>query len=208
METVASHLALGVSLGFAAGVSPGPLLALTIASALERGLGAGLRVAVAPLLTDAPIIALAVLVAGSLPPALLRALGLAGGLFVVYLGIDSIRRARGARLAAAAREPARRDLVRGAMVNLLSPHPWLFWVTVGGPLVVTGWQRGAWPAAAFLAGFFALLVGCKAAAAWLAVRGRRHLRGDWYGRVLALTGAVLVALGLLLAWRALAPAAG
>ena len=35
---------MGLGLGLAAGISPGPLLALLISSTLERGFGAGLRV--------------------------------------------------------------------------------------------------------------------------------------------------------------------
>ena len=33
------------------------------------------------------------------------------------------------------------DLRRSALVNALSPHPWLFWITVGGPLLVDGISR-------------------------------------------------------------------
>ncbi len=53
---------IGLGLGLAAGVSPGPLLTLVVSSTLARGFGAGLRVALAPVLTDAPIIVLAILV--------------------------------------------------------------------------------------------------------------------------------------------------
>jgi len=46
---------MGLGLGLAAGASPGPLLTLVVSSTLARGFGAGLRVALAPVLTDAPI---------------------------------------------------------------------------------------------------------------------------------------------------------
>ena len=49
-------LVVALTLGLAAGVSPGPLLALVVSATLERGFGAGLRVASAPLVTDLPII--------------------------------------------------------------------------------------------------------------------------------------------------------
>ncbi|MEL7059947.1 MAG: hypothetical protein AAGN46_07975, partial [Acidobacteriota bacterium] len=53
-------LALGLGFGTAAGLSPGPLMTLVVATALDRGAAAGARVAMAPLITDAPVIVLAV----------------------------------------------------------------------------------------------------------------------------------------------------
>ena len=65
-----TYLLTGLTLGFAAGISPGPLMTLVITRTLERGLGAGLRVAVAPLLTDLPIIAASLIFFAALPSAL------------------------------------------------------------------------------------------------------------------------------------------
>ena len=75
-------LLLGLSLGLGAGLAPGPLLALVIRSTLQDGMAAGIRVALSPLVTDVPIIVLAVLLAASLPDEALGALGIVGGGFV------------------------------------------------------------------------------------------------------------------------------
>jgi len=58
---------LGLSLGLGAGLAPGPLLALVIRSTLQDGAAAGVRVAFSPLVTDVPIIAIALLLAGPCP---------------------------------------------------------------------------------------------------------------------------------------------
>ena len=89
---------LGLSLGFSAGLSPGPLLSLVIRTSLERGFWAGARVALAPLVTDAPIIALCLLMVNSLPSSVAALLGLVGGGFVIYLGLEGIKAARQADL--------------------------------------------------------------------------------------------------------------
>ena len=47
----------GVFLGLAAGFAPGPLLTLVITETLQHNLRSGIRVALAPILTDAPIVA-------------------------------------------------------------------------------------------------------------------------------------------------------
>ena len=65
-----TFLITGLTLGFAAVISPGPLMTLVITRTLERGLGAGLRVAIAPLLTDLPIIVVSMIFFVTLPQAL------------------------------------------------------------------------------------------------------------------------------------------
>ena len=117
------ELLLGIALGLGAGISPGPLLGLVLTSTLKRGFGAGVRVALAPLLTDAPIVLLSLFVLESLPAPAVRALGVAGGAYVIYLGIQALRGARKAELSAARNASSRRDILRGALVNALSPHP-------------------------------------------------------------------------------------
>src|SRR6266567_4411740 len=83
-------LLLGISYGFTAGISPGPLLGLVITQTLQRGWRAGGMVALAPLLSDLPIVLLTILVLSHLPSAVLSWLGIIGGLFVIYLGGDTI----------------------------------------------------------------------------------------------------------------------
>jgi threonine/homoserine/homoserine lactone efflux protein len=190
------YLGLGLTMGLSAGISPGPLLALVITATLRSGLGGGLRVALAPLLTDAPIIALSVLFAGLLPRVVLCWVGVAGGLVVIWMGVEILRSARDARLPGAqgpVAEPGR-ELWRGVAVNALNPHPYLFWATIGGPALIQGWHVSGWHALAFLAPFYGLLVGSKMALAWAVSRRAGGLSATWYRRLL--TGCSLLLLGL------------
>jgi len=59
-------LASGVLLGWSAGLSPGPLLALLLAQTLRHGPREGCKIALTPLVTDAPIIVVALVVAAKL----------------------------------------------------------------------------------------------------------------------------------------------
>jgi threonine/homoserine/homoserine lactone efflux protein len=200
-----TYLGLGLSLGLSAGLSPGPLLALLVASSLRSGLAGGLRVALAPLLTDLPIIALAVLLVDRMPHGALRWLGAIGGLVVAWMAIETLRSARGSSLpvgAAPAGDP-RRELWRGVLVNATNPHPYLFWATVGAPILVKGWRTSPWLALAFLVPFYTLLVGSKVSIAWLVSRGAGGLSENWYRRILAGSGVLmLVMAGVLIrqAW--------
>jgi threonine/homoserine/homoserine lactone efflux protein len=200
-------LLLGLSYGFAAGVSPRPTTGLIIAQTLRRGWRAGNLVALAPLFTDLPIILVAVLLIGQLPRGAFGWLGIAGGLFVLYLAVETIRTARVAGATLVAVGPAtvaERPLAalwHGIATNALNPHPYLFWGTVGAQLILRGFERGgAGAVAAFLIGFYALLVGVKLLLALMVNYGRNWLRGPAYGRVIVASGVLLVGLGLLLTW--------
>lgn len=195
------YLLLGLSLGLAAGISPGPLLTLVVTSTLERGFGAGLLVALAPILTDTPIILLALLVLGELPGTALAAITIAGGLFVIWIGVKTVlEAARGLPPDEEAR-PGATDLRRGMLVNILSPHPWIFWATVGGPILLEAWRRQPLYGVAYLAAFYLTIVGSKVAIALLTARGRRLLAGRGYAVTLATAGVILIALGLLLVYQ-------
>lgn len=184
-------LALGLSLGLGAGLAPGPLLVLVVGATLCGGFAAGARVAAAPLLSDAPIVALCVLVLRELPEDALAALSLAGAVVVGRLALEALREPDDAPAG-----PPRGELRRAVVVNALSPHPWLFWLTAGGPLLVDAGDRSVALAVAFLAGFYATLVGAKVALAGLATAGRE--------RVNRRRGAVRIASAVLLSAGAVA----
>ena len=195
---------MGLSLGLVAGVSPGPLLTLVITSTLQRGFGAGFRVALAPLLTDIPIVLLALLVLRDLSPSWLALVTASGGCVVIYLGIDTLRSPLPGPIDDPETGGSSKDLWRGAVVNLLNPHPWIFWVTVQGPLLIQGWRRAPVIGAAFVFAFYAAIVGSKISIAWLVSKGRRNLDERWYRRVLTGCGLLLIGMGVFLLWQALA----
>lgn len=192
---------LGGGLGLAAGLSPGPLSTLLVAVAIERGFRAGLRVAMAPLLTDAPIVALSLLVLKDLPEAFLGGLTLMGGLFVGYLGVQGVRRGDAVPPSEEVSSTAAMDLWQGAVVNFLNPHPWVFWMSVGAPTLVSGWRQNPSDAIGYMAGFYGCIVGSKIVLAWTAARGGQTLRGPWFARTLKLCGILLLFLGALFCYR-------
>ena len=193
------YLATGVVLGLAAGFAPGPLLALVLAQSIRFGTREGLKVAAAPLLTDLPIVILAtalVAAAAGTAGGLLGAISLAGAAFVAYLGIESIRTTG---VQAGRPDEAPRSWTRGALVNALSPHPYIFWITVGAPMLIRAWADGPLAAAAFLVGFYACLVGAKMLLAVIAGRSGGRLRGGAYRAVMVVLGALLLLFAVRLA---------
>ena len=208
-------LLLGLTLGLSAGLSPGPLMTLVITTSLQSGFWHGLRIAAAPFVTDLPIILLSLFVLHLLPAWSLAIIGLAGSAYVIYLGWETMRSARYADLAAmagraesvASPNQSWRSLRRGAVVNALNPHPYLFWATVGGPTLIAAFNQSVLHGALFLLGFYATLVGAKVAVAGLVHSQSHRLSNTGYRRILSLLGALLIALGFWLGWQALQLAA-
>ena len=95
---------------------------------------------------------------------------------------------------------APRSLARGALVNALSPHPWLTWLAIGAPTLLAAWATGG-PAAAgaFLVGFYGCLIGSKIGVAAVVSRARGHVVGRGYTLAMRVLGLLLAvfAIGLL-----------
>ena len=104
--------------------------------------------------------------------------------------------------AAAPAEGRGGSFLRAVLVNATGPGPWIFWSTVCGPILAEAWRAGAPRALAFLLGFYALLVGGKAAL--VAAFGLAGRIGPRTARGLGLaSAAVMAAMGALQLWRGL-----
>lgn len=195
-----TYLLLGLTLGFGAGISPGPLMALVVTASLRNGAEGGMRVAVAPLITDLPIILLTMFALDRMPDRAIRVLATVGGLVVIYIGVEILRSARSATLAGDVSDHSQvnSELWRGVLVNALNPNPYIFWITVGGPTLLTGWNESNIYPFAFLASFYTLLVGSKIVIAWVIDNRAEKLSLVWYRRILVICGVVLIGLGLML----------
>jgi len=127
----------GVSFGLAAGLSPGPLMALVISQTLRYGLREGLKVTFAPLASDAPIILLCLFVLSRIADLghALAWVSIFGGGFVDYLGYDSLRTSG---LELGEKQTAPRSSPKAVLLNLPNPRVCLFWTTVGSAMILRG----------------------------------------------------------------------
>jgi len=185
----------GMVLGLSAGLSPGPMLTLVIAQTLRHGIREGVKVALAPLLTDTPIIMVCLLLLSffsSMTPAL-GVISLCGGGYLFYLGMSSMRFKAGSLK----EETDPKSLKKGLMVNFLNPSPYLFWTSIGGPLVLKTTAAPLVSAAVFIFPFYVLLVGSKIAIAIVSGRTRNLLQSRHYMIIIRILGLVLMGFGVL-----------
>jgi threonine/homoserine/homoserine lactone efflux protein len=160
----------GLGFGVTAGTSFGPLHTILLNVTLEKGWRHGLWIVLSPLITDVPIVLLAVLVLNQLPPQALTVLQIIGGFVVLYLALRTflqLRRTPPAALKATdptiAQTPTYQTLLKGMAVNLTNPAPYLFWGTFMGPLLMQGLAESPLNAIAFLLSFYVPFLGLMTA---------------------------------------------
>jgi threonine/homoserine/homoserine lactone efflux protein len=190
-------LASGILLGLSAGLAPGPLLALLLVQTLQHGAREGCKIALSPLITDTPIILLTLMLATKLSEIrpLLGMVSLAGGALVLYLAWDGFNPVR---MSTAASAESPRSWFKGILTNLLNPHPWLFWLTVGAAALAKALTESQLAAVAFLCGFYVLLVGSKIVVALLVARSSEWLSGRPYLFVMRVLSVLLLFFAALL----------
>ncbi|MFO1429018.1 MAG: LysE family transporter [Candidatus Competibacteraceae bacterium] len=193
-----NFLTIGILLGLSAGLAPGPLLTLVISETLRHDIKSGVKVAIAPIITDLPIIALTFLVLAKLSNfhKILGLISLAGGFFILFMGYENIR-STGVEIYLS-QEKKPNSLTKGIVVNALSPHPYLFWIFVGTPIMTRAMDLNIVAPLAFVAGFYTLLVGSKVILAILVGKSKSFLTGHIYIYTIRFLGLVLCILAFIL----------
>ncbi len=185
-----TFLAAGCIFGLAGGFSPGPTTTVVVSQTLRFGFLDGIKVAIAPALTDAPIILVAVLLVGQVSrfEPILGIISFFGAAFLLYLAYESFR-VRGIEIDDTEVEP--RSIRKGFMANLLNPHPYLFWFVIGAPKLIEAFEISWMTAVAFIVGLYVCLIGAKILVAFLVGRSRKFLKSRGYVYVNRTLGVVL-----------------
>src|SRR5215207_2061933 len=194
------YILQGIGFGFAAAVQPGPFQTYLISQALTKGWKRTLPAALAPLLSDGPIIALCLLVLSQVPPWLQRFLYIAGGLFVLYLAYGAYKSwKRFGPNRSLPEAGTQQNVLKAALINMLSPGPYIFWTLVTGPILLAGWRETPLYGMGFLSGLYLTMIFSLAAIIFLF--GTARQLGPQVNR--ALLGASAIALfcfGLVQLW--------
>ncbi len=198
-------IARGTSIGLSAGVIPGPLQALLLSSTLMLGWKRTLPVIFSPLITDIPIAFVCVVLLKELPDQFLLAIQLVGGLFVIWLAYRTWITAQKPMLMKVTEDPPpTRDanpLLRAAMINFVSPGPYIFWSTINGPLLVQALNQSVLHGIAFLFSFYGTFLGLLALLLMIFAR-IGSLDPQITRRVVLFSAVVMALFGVSLLWQA------
>lgn len=199
MKSQLTFLISGVILGLSGGLTPGPLLTLVISETLKHGIKEGIKISLAPLLTDLPIVFVAVYALSRLTDIgpLLGIIAICGAAFLIYLGYESLS-FKGADLAVDQVRP--QSLKKGVIANFLNPSPYLFWFSIGAPIILKASRISLSSAILFVFGFYLLLIGSKIVVAVLTGKSRQFLKSGRYVYTIRFLGILLLLFALLFLW--------
>ena len=192
---ITTLLTSALVLGLSAGLTPGPIMTLVIFQTLKYGVGEGIKVALAPLVTDAPIVLLTLFLLSRISSLenVLGVLSVFGGLYLFYLSYESIR-FKGATQTEIAEHP--HSMRKGIAVNFLNPSPYMFWMSIGGPLVLKAFQTHIAFSLFFIVPFYGVMVGSKCLLAVISGKSRGFLTSRCYVYTMRLLGGVLAVFAL------------
>jgi threonine/homoserine/homoserine lactone efflux protein len=118
-----------------------------------------------------------------------------GGLFVLYLAYESLR-TKGVELDL--EEQTSNAFKNGVITNVLNPHPYVFYMTVGAPMTLKALDQNVFSAVAFLGSFIFLLVASKVVLAFIVGKSRTFLKGKAYISIMRILGLLLILFSIFL----------
>ncbi len=185
--------------GLVAGLKPGPLGIIVIQQTLSRGLSSGVLASLSPILSDTPIIILAIIILRNFSniDIFIALLSLTGGLNLLWISIKLLKvnmnKFSDHNLSSS-------SLLMAVKINLLNPTPYLFWFTIGGSYIISGTFMES---IAFSFVSVASLILSKIFVALLAFYFKGFLSSNRYLYVMRILSLVLFVFGFQLIYRSL-----
>jgi len=194
---ILQYILTGATLGLVAGISPGPVLTLVIKESLQNGRKAGMKVATVPFFSDLPIVLLTLFILTRISDYnnILGVISFLGAGFIVLLAWESIMVKP---IQGETKSPRVATFWKAVLVNLLSPHPYLFWLLVGAPMAIKAWSINHWAAVAYVASFYVCIIGAKLIIAWISDKSKNILGTKGYLWVIRILGVILLILAVYL----------
>ena len=154
-------------------------------------------IAIAPLITDLPIVFFSIYILKSFSNTdfILGILSIFGGVFLIYLAIGNFRFNPKANTV---RSSYGSSIKYGILTNILSPHPYLFWITIGAPTFIKASKSGTSNSFAFIIGFYLLLVSSKVIIALISSKVKGFLNSSSFKMTMKLIGAFLLVLAVVM----------
>jgi threonine/homoserine/homoserine lactone efflux protein len=186
----------GVIFGLAVGTSPGPLLALVFSETLKYRKKEGIKIAISPLITELPIVLFVLLTLSNLIKYrfIIGIISLFGACYLIYLGFKNLR----LKISVFDVEFPKEDVLkRGVIANLLNPHPYLFWLSIGGPIIFESLDIHISATALFILGFYSMLIGSNISIALIVEKSKFFIESKYHLYVVRALGIALILFALI-----------
>jgi len=190
MEPEWTYLITGMLFGLSGGLTPGPLLTLVISETLRHNIREGMKISFAPLFSDLPIVLISLFLISRFSDTrlVLGVIALLGGFYLLCLGYENIT-FKGAEIPVEKAQP--QSLKKGVIANFVNPNPYIFWVTIGAPMVMTASAHGYLAPASFIVAMYVFMIGSKITIATVVGKSKRFLSSTFYQYLIRILGLVL-----------------
>jgi threonine/homoserine/homoserine lactone efflux protein len=186
----------GILLGIYAGLSPGPMLLLVVSQTIKHEFKEGLKVAFTPLISDIPIIIISLIIISYLEgyKSILGIIFIFGGFYLLYLAYESFK-FKPLDVDVELNKP--KSLRKGVTLNLLNPSPYIFWITIGSPIIIPAYMINPIAPLEFIISFYIFLVGVKICVAYVTGKSREFIKGKNYLHIMNILGIFISIFGII-----------
>lgn len=127
-----------LTFGLVAGLKPGPLGVFVIHQTMSKGNRHGMLASMAPLLTDGPIILLAILLTLSLEDVswFISIISIVGAFYLANIAYKIFNTPESIDPSGKYNENS--GFLTAVKINFLNPSPYIFWFTIGGSYIFMG----------------------------------------------------------------------
>ena len=196
IATIAVTFSIGLTVGLTGAIAPGPTLLATVNYSLKDGWLAGPKVAAGHALIEIVIFLLIVKGLAVAMQEHSRFIALIGGLALIAFGILTMRGSKSATMASAGDGSYTNPYIAGMLTSAANPYFWIWWLSIGSALVVSGLEAGLIVAAIFMIGHWSADFGWYLLVSSSLDRGKSLLSQENYRRILGLCGIFLVLFGV------------
>lgn len=196
MPDLLPTLVLGFLIGLTGALAPGPTLVATINASLQGDWKAGLKVSFGHIVIETAIFFLIILGLADIASPYTTAIAVIGGLALIVFGLLTIAGSKTASLSTASAPVLTDPYLAGLVTSAANPYFWIWWLSVGGALLISSLEGGLIAAAVFMIGHW------SADTAWYTfvstgiARGRTFLSDTAYHRIMAACGIFLILFGV------------
>ena len=197
MYSYAAMFGLAFLIGLSGALAPGPTLVVTIRTSLHGGWITGPKITAGHILLEIGIFILVLAGFSSAPDAWSAPIAAAGGMALIIFGAVTFLESRKFRTVEEVQEgSALNPFFAGFLSSAANPYFWIWWLTVGSAMVVSGLQGGVLLAATFLAGHALADLTWYTLVSTAIHRGRTVLSDRGYRITLGLCGIFLIGFGI------------
>ncbi|MBN1234821.1 MAG: LysE family transporter [Methanotrichaceae archaeon] len=196
MYEILQMLFMAFTIGLTGALAPGPTLVATVNSSLKDGWTAGPKVAAGHALVETLIFLLIIGGLADVMQGYSRAIALVGGLALIIFGIMTVKGSQSATMAVWQGQAVGNAYLAGVITSMANPYFWIWWLSIGSALVLSGLKVGLIMAAIFMIGHWAADFGWLILVSSSLDRGRSILSETNYRRILGICGGFLVCFGI------------